>query len=99
MHERRAETDPLGLLAMQLSAGDLLVKPTARGLRVTEPQVDGCRAEGAAAGVVVTCRPRLEDGGALWFYTSRQEPIAPADNVTDAVVAIRGYLARQGKAR
>lgn len=94
MHELRGETDPLGLLAMRLSAGGLVAELTARGLRVTSPQVEGCGAE--AAGVVVTCRPRPEDGNAPWFYTNWQGPIAPIDNVTDAVVAIRGYLARPG---
>ncbi|TDD65109.1 hypothetical protein [Actinomadura rubrisoli] len=40
----------------------------------------------------ITCTPRPDDGGRLWFY-SLGEPIAQADQVIDAAVIIAADLA------
>ncbi|MGH3391587.1 MAG: hypothetical protein ACRDOO_22175 [Actinomadura sp.] len=47
-------------------------------------------------GVVVTvvCRRRSDDGGRWWYLASCGEPIAEADWIPDAVVAISGHLSR-----
>jgi hypothetical protein len=96
-HDRTTPQDRLAVLGAHLSAHHLTVEPTARGLRVTNPQVAGCCAEVPAAGDLITCRPRRDDGGVIWYYTSWQEPIAPADRITDAAVALLGYLAERPK--
>jgi hypothetical protein len=97
MEERTTAHDRLAALGAHLSARDLTVEPTKRGLRVTNPQVAGCCAEVSVAGDLITCRTRPEYRGVLWYYTSWQEPIAAADNITDATMAILGYLAKRPK--
>ncbi|TDB93552.1 hypothetical protein [Actinomadura sp. 7K534] len=91
MDERRTPEVRLAALAAHLAARKLDVDLSAAGLRVTNPQVKGCCAKNAAD--TVSCRPREEDAAALWFFTSWGEPIAPADRLTDAAVAVLGYLA------
>ncbi|TDC62428.1 hypothetical protein E1200_25770 [Actinomadura sp. GC306] len=81
----------LAALAAHLTARKLDVDLSAAGLRVTNPQVKGCCAQNAAD--TISCRPRAEDAGALWFFTSWGEPIAPADRLTEAAVFVLGYLA------
>jgi hypothetical protein len=41
---------------------------------------------------MVTCRGRVTDGGKAWFWDSKGRPLAEADRITDAVVAIMGNL-------
>ncbi|TDE34996.1 hypothetical protein [Actinomadura sp. 6K520] len=81
----------LAALAAHLAARKLDVDLSAAGLRVTNPQVKGCCTKNAAD--TISCRPRDEDGAALWFFTSWGEPIAPADRLTDAAVFVLGSLA------
>ncbi|MFD0685918.1 hypothetical protein [Actinomadura fibrosa] len=84
----------LAALAAHLAAHRLDVDLTGRGLRVSDPRAPGCCEHAREAADTITCRARAEDDGALWFYTSWQEPIAQADRVTEATVFILGYLAR-----
>lgn len=90
-----AAYDRLAALHTHLLARGLTAKLTPQGLRISNPQVSGCCDKAAAD--LVTCRPRPEDGGALWFYTSWQEPIGPADDIIDASVFIIGYLNRRAE--
>lgn|GEM_PF-4079493 len=43
----------------------------------------------------VSCRPRQDDGGTPWFFTSWGEPIASANQVEDAGMYVHAYLSRQ----
>ena len=42
----------------------------------------------------VSCRPRPDDGGRLWFFDGDGNPIAEADHLTDTVVHLGGTLRR-----
>ncbi|QFG23614.1 hypothetical protein [Actinomadura sp. WMMB 499] len=94
MKDRTFSPDPLACLGAHLSARRLDVDLTARGLRVTNPDGAGCCAEANAAADVITCRPRPDDGGREWFWTSWNEPIAEADRIVEATTFVLGYLAR-----
>jgi hypothetical protein len=96
---RTISGDPLAALGAHLSAHRLTVELTSRGLRVVNPDVPGCCGEVGCASDVVACRARSEDFGNAWFWTSWGEPIARADQVTDAAVFIRGYLSACSEAR
>ncbi|GLW64664.1 hypothetical protein Arub01_29080 [Actinomadura rubrobrunea] len=98
MNDRTGEFDhsgPLAALAMNLSARRLAVTTTPRGLRVVNKDVPGCCDDSRYASDTVSCRPRAEDGGTLWFFTSWGEPIAPADQVEDAAMYIHACLSRR----
>jgi hypothetical protein len=82
----------LAALGAHLSAHGLTVELTSRGLRVKNPEVRGCCPENPTLSDLIGCRARADDGGRLWFFTGWAEPIAPADQVTEAVVTIKGYL-------
>ncbi|MFA1545393.1 hypothetical protein [Actinomadura chokoriensis] len=84
----RARLDALRVRLLAVGFGAELA---AGELTVIAPVSDGPRLSD-----VVTCRPRLEDDGRLWFFDHRGEPIAEADNVTDAVVHLGGTLRRVG---
>lgn len=43
--------------------------------------------------VTVLCRPRASDAGRLWFLHHDHEPIVEADQMMNAVTAIKGRLA------
>lgn len=92
MADRTIPDDRLAALGAHLSARRLDVELTARGLRVRNPGAPGCCPDAATPSDVITCRPRPEDGGRRWFFTSWNEPIAEAARVTDAAVFIAGYL-------
>ncbi|WP_067489193.1 winged helix-turn-helix domain-containing protein [Actinomadura hibisca] len=76
---------------------------SSRELTVRNPDVSACCEDaGRCRSDTITCRPRPEDSGALWFFTSWKEPIAPADRLIEAVTYVQGYMAvdrvnRQGK--
>ena len=95
MSDVTTETDPLARLAAYLTGQGLRAESVSRGLRVTDPQAAGCRTPHAAD--TITCRPRPEDGGRRWFWTSWGEPIAEAHRIADAALIIRGHLARGGR--
>ncbi|WP_329519336.1 hypothetical protein [Spirillospora sp. NBC_01491] len=65
------------------------------GLRVVDPQAEGCCEKVRMAGDVIMCAPRSSDGGRWWFFTSWREPIAPADEIINAAVFILGYLGKR----
>jgi hypothetical protein len=96
MADRKSITDPLARLAAFLGGQGLKAEPTERGLRVVNPEIAGCCSAHAAD--TITCRPRPEDGGRLWYWTSWGEPIAEADHIVDAALIIRGNLARRALA-
>ncbi|GLZ14730.1 hypothetical protein Acsp04_49650 [Actinomadura sp. NBRC 104425] len=89
--DERAEThDPLWPLSLRLAKRGLVVERGADGLCVA---VEG----DPDARDTITCRPRPEDGGRLWFWTSRGEPIAEADgrHTDDAALYVFAHLARR----
>ena len=94
MDDPRGGYDPLAALGAHLSARRLKVDLTANGLKVENPQVRGCCAEVRNASDTITCRRRPEDFDRVWFFTSWQEPIAPADEIADAALYVLGYLNR-----
>lgn len=80
----------LAALGLQLRGGRFAVERTCDGeLTVVGPDT----ADGAVA---VTCGPREDDGGRLWFFGDG-EPLAEADQGVTAIVAIRGVLAAGGR--
>ncbi|WP_125615451.1 hypothetical protein [Actinomadura sp. WAC 06369] len=85
--------DPLAALGAYLGARRLEVELTARGLRVRNPDGRGCCDEAPVPSVLITCRPRPDDSGRLWYWTSWNEPIAEAERVVDATVLVLGRLA------
>jgi hypothetical protein len=91
------QPDPLAALGAHLAAHGFKVDLTADGLRVINPKVGGCCAEVPYAADTITCRPRRDDGDRLWLWTSWGEPLAEADRITDATMAIRGNLAGAGR--
>ncbi len=42
---------------------------------------------------LVTCRPRAADACRLWYVALPVEPLAPADQMMNAITAIKGLLA------
>ncbi len=73
---------------------DLEATITPSGLLVRNPSGRGC-CDDVPFGPTdrITCKRRRDDGDALWFFTSWNEPIAPADDVVGASVRVLGYLA------
>lgn len=93
MTDATSQTDPLALLGAHLGAHGFKVELTVRGLKVTNPQVAGCCDEVPHVADTITCRPRRDDGGRIWFFTSWREPIAEADRVVEAKMVILRRLA------
>mgnify|MGYP007126051909 CR=1 FL=1 len=79
--------DRLAALAAHLTARNMDVELTDRDLLVRQ------RDTGLVTGLIV-CRPRPEDGGALWFLTGAGEPLAPAARIVDAAVALKALRSR-----
>jgi len=80
----------LAALGVQLSARGFEAVLSGSVLKVVNPDEPGCC--GRRLGDSITCRSRQEDGGRLWFFTSWNEPIEPADRVVDTGLRIQGYL-------
>ncbi|WP_165495316.1 hypothetical protein [Actinomadura roseirufa] len=40
----------------------------------------------------ITCEPRRDDGDRLWFWTSWSKPIAEANHIVDAALAVATAL-------
>lgn len=95
MNEQPAPLARLSALAAHLEAHRLDVELAASRLLVRNPEAPACCPEAGRDSLAdaIGCRTRIEDGGALWFYTSWQEPIAEAHRITDALAVIKGYLA------
>ena len=88
----------LQVLGMHLRAHGFTVHHVAGGLVVrnmTSTGRGGCGARGAS-GDTITCRPRGEDEGRYWYFTSWRQPIAECERITDALVFIKGYLGAPG---
>jgi hypothetical protein len=82
----------LEALAVHLSAHGFQAELTDEGLVVSGPR-QGDRSEGGVrAALTITCRPHDGDEGRHWFFTSERRPIAEADRITDALVAVKGLL-------
>ncbi|WP_222721165.1 hypothetical protein [Actinomadura sp. HBU206391] len=88
------QTARLARLGAYLASHRLDVDLTSYGLLVRNPAAPACCSEAKQGSLAdtVTCRPRHEDSGRLWFYTSWREPIADARRVSDAVDEIKKYL-------
>ncbi|MBG6092462.1 hypothetical protein [Actinomadura viridis] len=80
------------MLGAQLSARGFTVDWNERGLRVINSEVPECCPFAPLAEDTITCRRRPEDFGMVWFWTARNEPIAPADRIADAIGAIMERL-------
>jgi hypothetical protein len=103
MTDRRRTTTPtepearLARLGAHLTAHHFEVELTADGLVVYRLATEACcsdsQCEQRHVLDMITCSPREADAGRLWFYGSDGEPIAEADHIIDAVVAIKGRLA------
>ena len=80
------EYDRLRALAEQLSRSD--VKLTGLLSVATEDAAD-----------TITCQPREDDGGRLWFFTGDGTPISEADDahLDDAAILVLGHLARRAE--
>ncbi|MGH3390556.1 MAG: hypothetical protein ACRDOO_16950 [Actinomadura sp.] len=79
----------LAALAMHLGTRGLDVDVTLEGLVTRDPdRPDTVR--------TITCRPRPDDAGRLWFFTGTGTPIAEADRIFEAAVTIRGLLTPAG---
>ncbi|MER6891989.1 hypothetical protein [Streptomyces halstedii] len=82
----------LAALGAHLSSRGFTIDLTALGLEVTAPQVtEYCHA--MCASDTITCRQREDDDGRMWFFDGRRRPIAEADQIVNATVAIKGELA------
>ncbi|GAA2398279.1 hypothetical protein GCM10010191_01240 [Actinomadura vinacea] len=88
-----ARPNPLARLGAHLGAHGFAVDLTDRGLTVSNPEVAGCCPEVARTSDTITCRSRREDGGRLWFWSSWGQPLAEADHITDALIAVKINLA------
>ncbi|MBA9005007.1 hypothetical protein [Thermomonospora cellulosilytica] len=74
-------------LAVHLKAHGYEVEPMSCCLAVRNPDP-----KGPLASDVLTCRPHEEDDGRLWFFTLSGDPVSEADNLTDALVWLKGHL-------
>jgi hypothetical protein len=75
------------------------VNLTAHGLHVQNPEVPGCCDAAEHPADTITCRTRPDDGGRMWFHSSWGAPIAEADRITDAALAVRSVLSGRGISR
>jgi hypothetical protein len=80
--------DRLAALGAYLKPHGFVTELGAKGLVVRHPQHRD-------VADTITCRPREDDGGRLWFFTSWQEPLAEADRLFDVVTQIKGYLVKR----
>jgi hypothetical protein len=85
--DARARLEALGTV---LRAHGLRARMTLDGLHVENPEAPGCCAAHPAD--VIGVRAREEDGGRPWFFTSWCHPIAEADQISDAVLALKSLL-------
>ncbi|MFA1544797.1 hypothetical protein [Actinomadura chokoriensis] len=88
----------LQVLGMHLRAHRFTIHHVAGGLVVRNmtPTARSRYGAGEVPSDTITCRPREEDGGRYWYYTSWQQSIAEAERITDALVMIKGYLGVPG---
>lgn len=84
----------LKALGMHLRAHGFSVGQVAGGLVVRNMTSTARTCSGAVGvtGDTITCRPHEADEGRYWFFTSWQQPIAESEQITDALVMIKGYL-------
>lgn len=83
-------TARLSALGTVLRAYGFRARMTPDGLHVTNPDVPGCCT--AHPSDVISARPREDDAGRPWFFTSSRYPLAEADRVPDAVIAVMRLL-------
>jgi hypothetical protein len=85
----------LAALAVNLSAPRLVIDRTARAVREVNKDVPECCDEVRYASDTVVCRPRVDDGGTPWVFTSWGALIAAADQVEDAAMHVYAYVSRR----
>ena len=80
--------DPARVLLSVLRAHDLVADLTAseRSVVVSAQGRPGIE-------VLVSCRGRRDDDWQMWFFGPESRPLARTDDLTGAVVAIKGLLA------
>ena len=66
------------------------------GLIVRAVAPNGCCQDSPRLADTIVCRPRPDDGGRSWFFTSWGKPITESDRLVDAAVYIHGSLTRGG---
>lgn len=83
-------TARLGALGTVLRTYGFRACMTLDGLHVTNPDVAGCCT--AHPSDVISVHPREDDAGRPWFFASSRYPLAEADRVPDAVIAVMRLL-------
>ncbi|WP_131735724.1 hypothetical protein [Actinomadura roseirufa] len=86
----------LGALTSRLHAYGLHTVLQRRRLTVVNPNRPGCCAASPRPADTITCRPRPDDGGRLWFFTSWGTPITEACHIIDAALTIASTLNGNG---
>lgn len=95
MTDRTAECRArLAAFGVHLTAHGFHTELTAYGLVVRNLDVPGCCRNVTEAADTIVCRPRLDDAGILWYFTSWCEPLAPADQIQVATAAVKGHLSK-----
>lgn len=54
-----------------------------------EDHVEVFRLTPGGTRMTITCKPRADDGGRLWFWNSRREPIGPAGHPDTPMQIVR----------
>ncbi|GAA3930989.1 hypothetical protein GCM10023085_10460 [Actinomadura viridis] len=95
MADGTTPTNRLAVLGAQLSSRGYEVEWTQHGMRVINSKVPACCPKAAPREDSITLRRRPEDFDNPWFWTVRGEPLAQADRITDAILAVVGLLAHR----
>ncbi|WP_131740332.1 hypothetical protein [Actinomadura roseirufa] len=82
----------LGALMTRLHVYGLETVLQRRKLIVINPKAPGCCDYVPRLADTITCKPREDDGGRLWFVTSWGEPIAEANHIVDAALTVATTL-------
>ncbi|MFC5182827.1 hypothetical protein [Actinomadura harenae] len=88
-------SERLAALAQHLLAHKLFTDLSNTSALITDSQDEPWSGSGEVPSVRVVCRERPADGDRLWFFTADGAPLAPHDQVFNAVTEIKGRLARQ----
>ncbi|GLZ15897.1 hypothetical protein Acsp04_61320 [Actinomadura sp. NBRC 104425] len=72
-----------------------MIDRTVRAVREVNKDVPECCDEVRYVSDTVVCRPREDDGGTPWVFTSWGALIASADQVEDAAMYVYTYVSRR----
>ncbi|MCP2336714.1 hypothetical protein [Actinomadura rupiterrae] len=88
-------SERLSALKEHLLAHKLFTELSDTSALVTDPQDELWSGSGEVPSVRVVCRERPTDGDELWFFDADGTPLAPHDQMFNAVTEIKGRLAAQ----